>query len=57
MQGVRFPVINAVRLSEENAEPKLQTYAFRLKAASQLDEFTAAIEDNKATKKVTKVAL
>ncbi len=48
VQGARFPVINAVKASEEAGEPRLQTFAFRLKAASQLLTFMQAIEENKA---------
>ena len=44
-------MINAVKHSEESGDPKLQTFAFRLKAASQLQAFMQAIEENKTPQK------
>ena len=49
-------MVNAVKGSEEAGESKLQTFAFRLKAASQLEPFVSAINEYKLSQgKTTEV--
>jgi hypothetical protein len=43
MQGATFPVVN----SAQGSDVKLQTFAFRLKAAGELDHFIEAINIHK----------
>ena len=49
VQGATFPVVNAVKTGEETdaGEPKMQTFAFRVKNAAQMDAFIDAVNANR----------
>lgn len=53
LQGATFPVVNVAKGSEEAGDTKLQTFAFRLKAASQLNPFVDAINEHKLQQEKT----
>ena len=49
VQGATFPVVNAAKTGEETdaGEPKMQTFAFRVKNAAQMDAFIDAVNANR----------